>query len=87
MQAANAKNPQVAATVPTVALAGGADPILNKKQTSAIVGLSPSTIDRSIPHAFPPPVQLSARRVGWRLSTIQAWLEARPARGAPKPTP
>ena len=56
------------------------DKILPRKKTSEVVGLSARTIYREIKAGrFPKPVQLSARRVGWRESDLDAWLAARSA--------
>ena len=55
-----------------------ADPILCKAEVARQVGLSPATIDRMRARdKFPPALQLSPRRVGWRHSTIIAWLDRR----------
>ena len=64
-------------------LPDGADRILNKKETALLIGVSVSTLDRMISrNEFPPPRQLSPRRVGWPLSLILAWISARPIRTA-----
>ena len=47
-------------------------------EASKITGLSRRTIYREINAGrFPRPVQLSARRVGWRDTELQVWLETR----------
>ena len=47
-------------------------------EASKITGLSRRTIYREINAGrFPRPVQLSSRRVGWRETELQAWLDAR----------
>jgi prophage regulatory protein len=44
----------------------------------SLVGLSRSTVYSLIKNnAFPKPVKLSARSVGWKLSDIESWLESR----------
>ena len=71
------------ASFPTLAIASGADPIVNKKETALLVGVSLSTLDRMIArNDFPRPLQLSLRRVGWPLSLIQAWISSRSASAA-----
>lgn len=46
--------------------------------TTKITGLSKRTIYREMKEGrFPRPVQLSIRRVGWRESELNAWVEAR----------
>lgn len=58
-----------------------ADPIMNKRRTAQETNLSTATIDRlRISGDFPAPIKLSARRVGWRRSTIMAWLQTREMR-------
>jgi predicted DNA-binding transcriptional regulator AlpA len=50
------------------AIASGADPIVSKRETALLVGVSVSTLDRMIRRKeFPRPLQLSVRRVGWPL--------------------
>lgn len=47
-------------------------------EASKIVSLSRRTIYREMNEGrFPRPVQLSARRVGWRDTDLQAWLDQR----------
>lgn len=46
------------------------------------LGISPATVYRLIKiQAFPAQYRLSHRRVGWRESEVEAWEEARRARG------
>jgi prophage regulatory protein len=57
------------------------DPILNKSGVVALIGLSKATIDRQIlAGTFPKPLKLSQRRVGWRRSQIETWLNEREQR-------
>ena len=68
-------------SIPHMALAGGADPALRKKEVAALIGVSVATLDRMVGRAeFPVPLELSRRRIGWRLCVVQAWLASRPAR-------
>ena len=70
-------------SVPAHAIASGADPIVSKRETALLVGLSLSTLDRMVARKkFPSPIQLSVRRIGWPLSSIQAWISARSTRVA-----
>jgi predicted DNA-binding transcriptional regulator AlpA len=72
-----------AVSAPRLAALTGADAILNKKQVAAMIGVSISTLDRLVAlGAFHQPIQLSPRRVGWPLSTVQAWTASRPQREA-----
>lgn len=51
------------------------DRILRINTVLARTGLSPSTMYRKMESGtFPGNVQISARRVGWRESAIDAWL-------------
>lgn len=60
--------------------AAGADPILDKSLAATLADLSVSTLDRlRKDKLFPEPLKLSARRVGWRLSTVQNWIASRSA--------
>ena len=59
------------------------DVILSKRQVATLTGLSVSTIDRR-PPGFPEPIELSARRVGWLRSSVEAWLRSRPPRAVAK---
>ena len=52
--------------------------ILRRKDVEEIVGLSRSTIYKLMSTgAFPRPIRLGPRAVGWRLSDIEAWIEFR----------
>lgn len=54
-----------------------AERILRRPDVENLTGLSRSTIyDWMKKGAFPKPVALGARLVGWRQSEIDAWLEA-----------
>lgn len=55
------------------------DPILSKAEIApGILPFSLATLNRLVSQGkFPKPIQLSVRRVGWRKSTVTAWLEAR----------
>ncbi|MDO8776156.1 MAG: AlpA family phage regulatory protein [Burkholderiaceae bacterium] len=54
------------------------DPILRLKDVIALVSLSKSTIYAGVQEGtFPAPVRLGRRAVGWLLSTLQAWIDAR----------
>src|SRR5690606_32605319 len=56
------------------------DRILPIAEVVKIVGLSRRSVYRELKSGqFPRPVQLSARRVGWKESAVQAWLDARTA--------
>jgi predicted DNA-binding transcriptional regulator AlpA len=51
--------------------------LLNRKQVSQTLGLSPATIDRLRKTAnFPKPLQISARRVAWSASSIREYLRS-----------
>jgi predicted DNA-binding transcriptional regulator AlpA len=55
------------------------DPILNTKELRALVAISPVTVWRLERQGrFPKRLQLGARRVGWRRSEVEAWLDTRP---------
>jgi len=50
-----------------------------------LVALSRSTVYSLIKNnAFPKPVKLSARAVGWRQSDIEAWLQSRAIAAQPE---
>jgi predicted DNA-binding transcriptional regulator AlpA len=58
-----------------------ADSILNKKLVAAMIGVSVSTLDRMVKAGtFPQAKKISPRRVGWRLSAVQAWISSGPQR-------
>lgn len=55
-----------------------ADPLLNEKQLAAWLGVSLPSLHRLRSAGNGPPfVQLSARRIGYRRSAVERWLEAR----------
>ena len=55
------------------------DRIVLKKEAVEITGLSKSSLERLEKSAdFPQRVQLSPRRVGYRLSALLDWLDSRP---------
>lgn len=61
-----------------------ADSIVRPGQTKPLIGLSDSQRDREIlAGRFPKPFKLSpdpkSRAVGWRMSTIQQWIDQRAA--------
>ena len=72
------------------------DPILNEEQYTALVGISRPTAQRQRSDGSGPPfVQLSERRIGYRQSAVEQWLEKRTinrvgelvsAKQAPDPT-
>ncbi|MBU3696567.1 AlpA family transcriptional regulator [Dechloromonas sp.] len=50
--------------------------VLKKKDVIAITGLSNSSIYLYIKaEKFPKPIKLGARRVGWKESEIQEWID------------
>lgn len=54
--------------------------ILRRRHVQDVTGLSRSTIyDMMSKGAFPRPMRLGLRAVGWAESEIDAWLEARMA--------
>jgi prophage regulatory protein len=56
------------------------DYILRRPAVQAAVGLSTSTIYAMMAEgAFPKPLRLSKRAVGWSESSIREWLDARKA--------
>ncbi|HBG97963.1 MAG: AlpA family transcriptional regulator [Rhodobacteraceae bacterium] len=60
-----------------------AEKILRRPDVEARTGLARSTIyDWMKRGAFPQPVALGARLVGWRESEIDAWLAARETKAA-----
>jgi len=53
------------------------DQFLSKAAVIQTVGLSGSTIDRmEVRGEFPPRIHISSRRVVWRESEVQAWIDA-----------
>lgn len=54
------------------------DPVLNEKQLAAWLGISLANLQRLRSNGSGPPfIQLSERRIGYRLSTAEQWLAAR----------
>lgn len=54
------------------------DQILRLPQVQQVTGLSKSSIYAFVKEGkFPPPVQLSARAVGWSSSSVQEWIRQR----------
>lgn len=53
---------------------------LSLEQTAEYLSLSPTLVKQNAQTdpEFPKPVQLSARRVGWRTAELDAWLASRP---------
>jgi prophage regulatory protein len=57
------------------------DRILRRKEVEHRIGLSCSALYRRIAAGtFPAPLDLGGNAVGWRESTIEHWLDTRPAR-------
>lgn len=53
------------------------DRVIRLNELKSKTGLSKSAIYRGIDEGtFPPPFRIGKRAVGWRLSIINAWLEA-----------
>lgn len=56
----------------------GTTRLLRIREVLRLCGLSRATLYREIKlHAFPAPVKLSARSVGWLQEDVAQWLEAR----------
>jgi len=56
----------------------GADPILNEKQVASWLGISLPTLQRMRSNGSGPAfIQLSERRIAYRTSVVEKWLEAR----------
>lgn len=54
-------------------------PLVLRPEVSALVGLSRTSLYRMIrAHEFPAPIQVGKRRIAWRQSDLDAWLESRP---------
>lgn len=59
---------------------------LDRAQTGAYVSLSDSTMEQLIrAGSFPKPRQLSAKRVGWKVSDLDEWCDNRPVSDLPPP--
>ena len=53
--------------------------LARRRQVEQLVQLSRSTIYANVKAGtFPAPIRIGARAVAWRLSDVEAWLEARP---------
>ena len=64
--------------------APGTTRLLRIREVLQLCGLSRATLYREIKlHAFPAPVKLSARSVGWLQEDVAQWLEARIAQRGP----
>jgi prophage regulatory protein len=62
--------------------------IISKKELRQMVPFTPQHILRLEKEGkFPRRIRLGERRVGWRLSDIEAWLEARAADSRTVPAP
>lgn len=54
--------------------------ILRLPEVLARTGLGKSTLYAMVAaNEFPPPVQLAARRTGWRSDAVARWIESRPS--------
>lgn len=59
---------------------------LDRDQAAAFVSLSDTTIEQMVrAGTFPKPRQLSAKRVGWRVSELEEWCDNRPVSDLPPP--
>ena len=57
--------------------------LARRRQVEQLVQLSRSTIYANVKAGtFPAPIRIGARAVAWRLSEVEAWLEARPLANA-----
>ena len=66
-----------------MALPQGADPVIPRKAAARLLGLSEATFDRVCRRGDgPAALRLSARRVGFRLSDLMAWIADRRVGGA-----
>lgn len=53
--------------------------VLSPDETAQVLGLSLPVVQKMVTQGeFPPPRQLSTRRVGYLLTEVEAWLESRP---------
>ena len=51
--------------------------VLRLEEVTRLTGLARATIYKKVADGtFPPPLRLSGRAVGWRLSDISDWLQA-----------
>lgn len=52
--------------------------VLRRQDVEKLTGLARSTIyDMVRKGAFPPPIRLGSRAVGWRLAEVEDWLASR----------
>jgi predicted DNA-binding transcriptional regulator AlpA len=57
--------------------------VLDRKETAALLNVSTKTLDRlRSTGAFPQPVRVSERCIGWKVGTVAAWLAEREAQPA-----
>ena len=62
--------------------------VLRLRDVILRTGISRSTIyERMSRGAFPKPIRLGERAVGWRDSDIEAWIESRPLSPLGRPEP
>ncbi len=58
------------------------DKVMRRPEVEHVVGLSRSAIYAAMNKGqFPRPIKIGRRAVGWRLSTIENWLEERSVSG------
>lgn len=58
------------------------DEILRKPSVLAVIGMGSTWLYGAVKSgAFPAPVKLGVRAVGWKRSEIEAWLASREAKG------
>lgn len=57
------------------------DRILREPEVRQLTGIhSKSSLVRAVKSGhFPPPLRLTERSIGWKLSTVTAWIESRPS--------
>ena len=71
------KSQQIQASIPCISAKPRQD-MLKRSDLPEITGLSASTIARMESKGlFPARVQLSSKRVGWRLSEVELWVDER----------
>lgn len=59
---------------------------LELPDVSSVLTLASATIQKMVRDGeFPPPRQLSGRRVGWLLREVEEWAETRPVSDLPPP--
>jgi len=58
------------------------DPLLRTPQAAAALGVSPSLLHNMVKAgAFPKPIRITDRCIGWRASTVQHFIDAKEAEG------